>query len=88
MRSACGQEITGIISGPVTDPSDAMVPGAAIKLFLDATGESKNVSTEVNGTLAFLNVFAGQYTLSISAQGFRVLEKKNIKMIACQKAAA
>jgi hypothetical protein len=45
---ASGQEITGIISGTITDPSDAVVPGAAVKLTLDATGESKAVSTELS----------------------------------------
>jgi hypothetical protein len=64
---ASGQKITGIISGTVTDPSDAVVAGATVKLTLDATGESKNVSTEANGTFAFLDVLSGQYTLSISA---------------------
>ena len=84
---ASGQEITGIISGTVTDPSDAVVPGAAVKLTLDATGESKNASTEGNGTFAFLNVLPGQYTLSISAQGFKGLEKKNINLTSSERMA-
>ena len=71
---ASGQEISGIISGTVTDPSDAVVPGAAVKLTLNATGASQNVSTEANGTFAFLNVLPGQYTVSISAKGFKGLE--------------
>jgi hypothetical protein len=84
---ASGQEITGIISGTVTDPSDAVVPGAAVKLTLDATGESKNASTEGNGTFAFLNVLPGQYTVSISAQGFKGLEKKNINLTSSERMA-
>src|SRR5258708_6689763 len=84
---ASGQEITGIISGTITDQSDAVVPGAAVKLTLDATGESKNVSTEANGTFAFLSVFPGQYTLSISAKGFKGLERKNINLTSSERMA-
>src|ERR1039457_4531272 len=84
---ASGQEITGIISGTVTDPSDAVVPGAAVKLTLDATGESKSVSTEATGAFAFLNVLPGQYTLSIAAQGFKGLERKNINLTSSERMA-
>jgi hypothetical protein len=84
---AGGQEITGIISGTVTDPSDAVVPGATVKLTLDATGESKSVSTEANGTFAFLDVFPGQYTVSISAKGFKGLERKNINLTSSERMA-
>src|SRR5260370_2963411 len=79
------QEITGIISGTVTDPSDAVVPGAAVKLTLDATGEARNVITDANGTFAFLNILPGQYTLSIAAQGFKGLEKKNINLTSSER---
>jgi Carboxypeptidase regulatory-like domain/TonB-dependent Receptor Plug Domain len=84
---AQAQEITGIISGTVTDPSDAVVPGAAVKLTLDATGESKAVSTEATGAFTFLNVLPGQYTLSISAQGFKGLERKNINLTSSERMA-
>jgi hypothetical protein len=59
MRPAGGQEITGIISGTATDASNAVVPGAVVKLTLDATGESKNVTTDANGIFAFLDIFPG-----------------------------
>jgi hypothetical protein len=77
---ASGQEITCIIRGTVTDPSKAVVPGAAVKLTRDATGESKNVTTDADRMFAFLDIFPGSYTLSISAQGFKGLEKKNINL--------
>jgi hypothetical protein len=54
-----GQQITGIISGTLTDASGAVVPGAVVKLTLDATGESKSVTTKANGMFAFLDIFAG-----------------------------
>lgn len=66
-----GQTITGAITGTVTDPSGAVVPNAKVT----ATNRATNVSTDVQsndaGVYNLLFLPIGEYTVSVSASGFK-----------------
>jgi hypothetical protein len=79
------QDISGIISGTVTDPTDAVVPGAAIKLTQDSTGATMTFTTDSEGSFAFLSVPAGRYTLSITAQGFKAFARQNTNLTSSER---
>src|ERR1700758_484645 len=70
LSSALGQTVTGSITGVVTDPSGAVVPGAKVVAENVATGVKTTAQTNSNGvyTLRFLPI--GTYTVTIEAKGF------------------
>jgi hypothetical protein len=68
--AAFGQASSSI-SGTVTDPNGAVIAGAAVTVKNVGTGaEFKTTSTHV-GAYTVPSLLAGDYTVSISAQGFK-----------------
>jgi hypothetical protein len=55
----------------VTDPSDAIVPGASIELSDNAKGTTQTKETNPEGGYSFLFVAPGDYALTVSHPGFR-----------------
>jgi outer membrane receptor protein involved in Fe transport len=76
--SALGQAVYGSILGSVTDPSGAAVNGAKISV----TSQTKNVTTEStsneSGNYDITHLIPDVYTIRIEAQGFKVLEFKDV----------
>jgi len=70
LSSALGQNVTGSITGQLTDPSGAVIPGA--KVIAENAATSVKTSTETNAsgvyTIRFLPI--GTYTVTIEAKGF------------------
>ena len=63
--------ITGGIAGLVTDPSDAIIPGATVQLTDEGTGIAKETVTNTGGVFQFLDLNSGRYTVIVSLQGFQ-----------------
>jgi Carboxypeptidase regulatory-like domain/TonB-dependent Receptor Plug Domain len=65
------QEFRATLNGKVTDPSKAVVPGAAVKVVNLQTNETTTVTTnsEGNYTVSFLN--PGLYSITVEATGFK-----------------
>jgi hypothetical protein len=61
---------SGTIAGTVTDPTGAVVNGAAVTLTDTSTKSSRSVTTNDTGRYIFVNVDPGTYDLSVSKQGF------------------
>jgi hypothetical protein len=59
------------ISGTITDPSGATVPGASITLRQPAGTFSRDARTDMAGQFRLTGLPAGRYELQISAPGFR-----------------
>jgi hypothetical protein len=59
------------ISGTVTDPTGAAVPGAEIVVTNTATGLSRTVQTNGEGNYVVLNLPVGTYTITTTMQGFK-----------------
>src|SRR3984957_13675162 len=65
------QQITGNIRGTVTDPTGAVIPGAAVTARQAETGLSRSTTTERNGTYVLLELPVGHYSLQVAAKGFQ-----------------
>src|SRR5688572_14002290 len=70
---------TGTISGTVIDNSGNVVPGAAVALTNEATGDTRTAASDSRGAFAFRAVPPGTYTVKVELQGFRAIElRKNV----------
>src|SRR5579872_6206390 len=77
--SACfGQQITGSITGTVTDPAGASISGATGKLTNTETGLLQNATTDAAGNFRFLLLPPGNYSLQISAPGFKTFLREDL----------
>jgi hypothetical protein len=71
---------TGRLTGTVTDPQGAVIPRATILARNDQTGaEFRTVANEV-GVWAKSSVPSGNYSINVTAQGFRTKTLKEIKV--------
>ena len=67
-----GQALSSL-SGSVTDPSGALIPGASISLVNAATGAKRAATSDSAGNYTFPQLSPATYTLSAAAAGFRSL---------------
>lgn len=65
---------TGSIQGTVTDPTGAVVPGAAIKINNAATAQTISVFSSSTGTYSSGALLSGSYIVRVSARGFKTAE--------------
>ncbi len=61
---------SGTVSGVVTDPTGAVVPGASVTLQNPVSGLNRTVKTDAMGQFNFANVPFNRYDLQASAKGF------------------
>src|ERR1044071_4942355 len=59
------------VSGTVTDPNGAAVPGATVKLINQATKIEVETTSNDDGYFNFVNVNPAMYTLRVEVQGFK-----------------
>ena len=79
----CAQGIiTGAISGTVTDPRGAVVPGAVVTAVELRTGARRDTLSMGNGDFYFQNAPIGTYTVAISATGFRPVRVEDVRVVA------
>src|ERR1700755_3005280 len=64
------QQITGNIRGTVTDPSGAVIRGAAVTALQAETGLSRETTTDRNGSYILLELPVGHYRLQVAAKDF------------------
>ncbi|MGH9533376.1 MAG: carboxypeptidase regulatory-like domain-containing protein [Terriglobales bacterium] len=72
------QNITATLSGTVTDPSGAVVPGASITVLNNANGGLRRVTTGSQGSYSVSNLAPGVYTVTVSKSGFQTFQTKNV----------
>src|SRR5258708_7312104 len=68
----------GSIQGTITDTTGAIVPGAAISISAADTGSMKKVTTDASGFYSVGPLNPGNYTVTVSLQGFRTLAVKTV----------
>src|SRR5690242_1193640 len=61
---------TSTVTGQVTDPQNAAIPGVEVKLIDTATGATQTATTNETGRYVFVNVNNGTYNLAFSKSGF------------------
>ncbi len=76
--SVKAQTVTGSITGTVRDASSALIPNASVKLTQTATGVTREGVTNERGDFVFSAVVNGEYTLSVTATGFKNAERRGV----------
>jgi len=69
---------TGAITGSVTDPSGAVISGAMVSATNIATGQSRSATTDPNGAYTISLLPPGNYSVKISASGFKTAEVPSV----------
>ena len=75
-----GQDTNASLSGTVTDPTSAAIPGAKLTLTNVATGFKMNFVSDGTGGFTFSNLTPGKYDLSASAVGFKSTTQTGIQL--------
>ena len=68
--TAFAQGTTGNLTGTVTDPNGAVVPGASVKITNTATNISRESTTDSDGNFAFQALQPGRYRVAVTAANF------------------
>jgi hypothetical protein len=76
---------TATIVGTVTDPSGAAVPGAEVVAINTGTLAEKTTQTDATGSYVLERLPVGDYTLSITLEGFKQAERRDIQLDATQR---
>jgi hypothetical protein len=72
------QSIYGTLTGIVSDPQQAVVANAVLKLRDEQSGSLRETITNTDGYYTFVSVPPGAYELSVSAPGFENFKQTNI----------
>jgi hypothetical protein len=78
---------TGSIQGTVTDPSGAVVSGAAVDADNNATGIKTDTVTTDAGVFVLPQLLPGTYTVTVTATGFESLKQEHVIVDALQTVA-
>ncbi|HEX8137020.1 MAG TPA: carboxypeptidase-like regulatory domain-containing protein [Pyrinomonadaceae bacterium] len=83
--TAGAQEFRGSITGQVTDPNGAALPGASVTLKNVETNSETTVAATEDGTYSFPLVQPGKYTLTVTQEGFNTQVRENIEVAVAAK---
>ncbi len=75
-----GQTQSSSILGTVVDPAGAVVPSAAVTITNQGTAAVNNLTTDSSGLFRITNIFAGAYSVKVTAAGFKNYEVKDIAL--------
>ena len=78
----CAQNERGNITGVVTDPSGAAIPGAGVALTNRATNQADHVVSTSVGDYNAPNLRPGIYRIEVTAQGFKRFVQDNVTLTA------
>lgn len=79
---AYGQAVKASLYGTVTDPNDAVIPGANVRLLNEGTAAAFNTTTDSYGAFTFSGLSDGAYTVTIESPGFKQLNQTNLRLSA------
>jgi hypothetical protein len=77
---AWAQEARATMSGRVVDPQNAVVPQAEIVVRSDDTGVEQTTKTNGQGNWTIRFLIPGNYSLRITAPGFKQVERQGIEL--------
>jgi len=86
MTPAVYGQLTGQISGTITDASGSIVPGVDVTVTNEATGIKRNVKTNQDGIYTVPLLQPGGYSITAQASGFRSLSRTGIQLQVAQTA--
>ena len=70
------QEFRGTISGAVTDPTGAVIPGAQVVVREISTGTTNQTKSDAAGQFVVPFLLPGEYSVTATAKGFQTTEEK------------
>jgi Carboxypeptidase regulatory-like domain len=84
---AFGQRLFATLTGIVSDPSGAVVPGASVKLINESSGSLRVTTTDASGYYTFASVTVGDFTykLTVEAKGFSTYAAPGLSLLGGQK---
>jgi len=71
---------TGSVKGTVKDPSNAMIPDAAVTVKNTETGVEVNTKTNNTGTYSVPGLLPGNYDITVAKEGFVTSSSKDIRI--------
>ena len=77
---AFAQETTAGLQGTVKDPSGSVMANATVEISSPALIGTKKVQTDSGGNYRFAALPSGQYSLTVTAAGFRVYKQSGIDL--------
>lgn len=83
--SASAQEFRGSITGKVTDPNEAVVPGAEVSIKNIETNAVTTTTTNEDGSYSFPLLQPGKYTLTVTKEGFNTAAREGIEVRVADK---
>jgi hypothetical protein len=75
-------QTTGSLTGTVTDPDAAAVPGAQVKLKNMATGAVRDATSGPEGIFRINSLNPAKYSITVAAQGFKTFVQNDIDLTA------
>src|SRR5437773_8142402 len=78
--SVSAQKTSGTITGTLTDPSGAVVPGATVSVVNERTAAARETMTNEEGSFSLPELEAGTYRLTVNKAGFKKLALKNVEL--------
>jgi hypothetical protein len=68
--AAIAQGTSGSVSGSVTDPTGAILPGATVKILNSVSGYTRTTTTDSAGQYRFFNIPFNPYRITVTNVGF------------------
>jgi hypothetical protein len=78
LAAPASAQVTGTVAGSVKDAQGGVVPGATIVLVSATRATRTETVTNAEGDYVFPNVTAGTYTVRVSMDGFKAIERPDI----------
>ncbi len=78
VSSAVAQETTAGLQGTVKDQTGAVISKAVVEVSGPSLIGSKKAETDASGYYRFANLPPGEYTITVTAQGFRILKQSGL----------
>ena len=78
------QSVQGVITGTITDPTGAVVPGATVTITNVGTNISQSTTTGGDGSYRFSLVPPGAYTIEVKAANFAAVRASGVVVEASQ----
>src|SRR6266403_571407 len=75
-----GQSLTSL-SGTVTDPTGALIPGAALTLTNTDTGAQRTSTSDAQGRYTFAQIQPGPYKLTAKSSGFNDVVVNDLRLL-------
>ena len=78
--AANAQVLYGSLTGNVTDPASAVVPGAHVEAVNTGTNVKSEANTDERGLYRFTDLQAGIYSVTITSKSFRTFTETNVQV--------